>query len=150
MTARALLRWAAGFALALLVAAAWTTPGEAHPGHSRASGVSSGQAGHNQSEVGHAGLERDAATTSERGAARSQAADPAMEAARRDCGGHQAGADGQGKPCCSNACHAVMSTDLSLPMIVSTIPAGSPSSAEPAAHAGPGIYIKRPPRSSAA
>lgn len=140
MTVRALLRWAAGFALAILVAAAWTTPGEAHPGHSGAPGMSSS----------HAGLEREAAPKSEPSAARSQAADPAMEAARRDCGGHQAGADGQGIPCCTTTCHAVMSIDLALPAIVSTILTVGPSSAEPAAHAGPGVYIKRPPRPSAA
>lgn len=145
MTARALLRWAVGFAFAILLAAAWSTPGQAHPGHSGAAAMSGGHAGLERAEPG-----REAAPKSGPGVARSQAADPAMAAAERDCGGHQAGADGESHACCSTACHAVMPIDLALSMIVATVLAVGPSSAEPAAHAGPAVYIKRPPRPSAA
>ncbi|MFC3694157.1 hypothetical protein [Chenggangzhangella methanolivorans] len=135
MSLKAFSRVLAGFALALTFFIAWTAPSQAHGGHDAAMTSQSHQASaeaastttHDLAEVG------DRATTS-------------ASASEPDCAGHVSAPDGSTKTCCSNTCHAVMSTELGLPVALSMAVAVLTSGTEPSALQGPSIFIKRPPR----
>ncbi|GLK81787.1 hypothetical protein [Methylopila turkensis] len=134
MTLRALLRMAAGVALALFVVANWSTPSEAHTGHG-----APGQRTHQAVSVP---------------AAKAVAVVPVVEraisTATQDCGGHM-GKSGSGQSiCCSNTCHAVMSSDLMELRAVEVSLTVLPEPPSPAEVTGPMTHVKRPPRPSAA
>lgn len=131
MTVRSLLRLVAG--LALFVAASWATPSEAHEGHGAPS------AAPQQAKV-------SAATSADF----ASAPDQGMEAVSVNCASYM-GQFGSGKStCCSNTCHAVISTELTSLRAVTLAVTVLPAPPAPAALSGPTVRIKRPPRPSAA
>jgi hypothetical protein len=134
MTVRSLLRIVASLALALFVAASWATPSEAHEGHGAPPAAATGQAKASDatSDV--------VASTLDRG----------MEAASADCTGHM-GQSGSGKStCCSNTCHAVISTEMEPLRAVTVAVTALSALPAPPALSGLAVHIKRPPRPSAA
>lgn len=143
MIVRALIGWLAGAVVAIVVLAGWTSPSEAHAGHAAPPSASQVHAA-----GGHAVV--DAVSKADPRVAAPGTSEPAITAAEANCAGYGAGGGSQGSTCCSNTCHAVVPTDLALPMSVSTILAAAPSQTEPAATAGPTLDVKRPPRSPAA
>ncbi|WP_020179926.1 hypothetical protein [Methylopila sp. M107] len=133
MTVRSLLRIVAGLALVLFVAAIWTTPSQAHEAHGAPAAATQ------QGEV-HAATAGVVASTPDQG----------MEATSADCTGHM-GQSGSGKPtCCSNTCHAVISTEMEPLQAVTIKVTVLPVVPAKAALSGPTVHIKRPPRPSAA
>ena len=132
MTVRSVLRIVAGLALALFVAASWATPSEAHQGHGAPAASQQAKAPAATSDVG--------ASTSDRG----------MEASSADCTGHMDQSGSGQSTCCSNTCHAVISTDMEPLQAVALEVTVLPAVPAPAAISGPTVHIKRPPRPSAA
>ncbi|GLK76490.1 hypothetical protein GCM10008171_17440 [Methylopila jiangsuensis] len=131
MTLRGLLRLVAGFALALFVVASWSTPSEAHAGH----GTPVPQA---------------ASVPAAMAVAVAPVVEQAVSTATQDCGGHM-GKSGSGQStCCSNTCHAVMSSGLMELRAVEVSLTVLPEPPSPAEVTGPMTHIKRPPRLSAA
>lgn len=140
MTLRALLRLAAGFALALFVVASWPTPSEAHAGH----GAPAKQA-----------QQAESIDASKADAVNGAVVEQSTEAASEDCGGHmgksRSGKSGTGQStCCSNTCHAVMPADLIELRAVEVSLTVVPEPPSPAEVAGLMTHVKRPPRPSAA
>jgi hypothetical protein len=124
-----------GLVLALFVTISWSTPGEAHAGHQRAATVEiSAQPGHAEAQ---APAERPANDE-----ARLVKAEP-------DCGGRRDPGSSEA-PCCSNACHAAMATELTILLSASLAEISRPIVQDPPALLGPAMHIKRPPRPSAA
>lgn len=135
MTLRGLLRIVAGFALALFVVASWSSPSEAHAGH----GAPVPQTQH----VVSVPAAKEAVVVA-------PVVERAVSTATQDCGGHM-GKSGSGQStCCSNTCHAVMSSDLMELRAVEVSPTVLPEPPSPAEVTGPMTHIKRPPRPSAA
>lgn len=136
MSVRPLLQWLAGLALALALLVGWTSPGEAHAGH--------GASAATQEQAAASGPDRtDAAVAGDQSDRSAKVSEPA-------CVGHGSVADGSGGACCSNSCHAVMSTDLGLPVTLSMALAVAPHAPEPFVLQGLSVHIKRPPRRLAA
>ncbi|MFC3693211.1 hypothetical protein [Chenggangzhangella methanolivorans] len=130
MTVRSLLRIAAGLALALFVAMSWATPSEAHGAPAAAT----------QQAEDYAATSDVVASTPDQG----------MEATSSDCTGHM-GQSGSGKTtCCSNTCHAAISTEMEPLQAVTLKVTVLPAVPAKAALSGPTVHIKRPPRTSAA
>ncbi|MFC3694613.1 hypothetical protein ACFOWB_20500 [Chenggangzhangella methanolivorans] len=132
MTNLSLLRLVVGLALALFVAASWATPSEAHAGHGApAAAIEQANA--------PAASPDFVASTPQQG----------MEAVSADCTGHM-GQSGTGKStCCSNTCHAVISTEMEPLQAVTIKVTVLPVVPAKAALSGPTAHIKRPPRPSA-
>ena len=133
MTLRPLLRLFAGLALALFVAASWATPSVAHEAHGAPATATQ------QGEV-HAVTLEVVASTPDRGA----------EATSANCTGHMSQSGSGKSTCCSNTCHAVISTDMEPLRAVTLKVTVLPAVPTPAAISGPTVHIKRPPRPSAA
>ena len=133
MTVRPLFRLVAGLALALFMTASCTTPGEAHEAHGAPA------AANLQADVHAATLDVVASAT-----------DQGIEAGAAECPGHM-GQPGSGKStCCSNTCHAVISTELASLRAVTVASTVPPAISCQAALSGPTVHIKRPPRPFAA
>ncbi len=133
MTVRSLLRIVAGLALAVIVAMSWATPGEAHEAHGAPAAAT-------QQADGHAATPDVVASATDQG----------MDATSADCAGHM-GQSGSGKStCCSNTCHAVISTDMQPSQAVTLEVTVLPAVPAAALVSGPTVHIKRPPRPSAA
>lgn len=137
MTVRSLLRLFAGLALALFVASSWATPSVAHTGH--AAPTSTGQQTH-----------AAPAQTSKAAGSAVKVSERGIQTASQDCTGHMGQTGSAKTSCCSNACHAVMSSDLQLLQAVTMAVAILPTLPDPPAIVGPTTHIKRPPRPSAA
>jgi hypothetical protein len=132
MTVRAALRLVIGLALALFLAASWSTPSEAHGGHR---------------EPAAATQPAEDAAASDTGAA---APEPVVQSESGDCAGHVAQPGSGPSSCCGAACHAVISADLASLQTVTVAVAVLPGRPAPPPLAGPTTHIKRPPRPSAA
>jgi hypothetical protein len=130
---RVLLRLFAAAAFAVVVAASWVGPSEAHAGHDGASA-----AAQSREPAPRDGGARQAAEAQ---------ADERTAADEADC--HGAGAaDISG--CCGEVCHAAMSVEPGTlrPLPIAAI--AGPAASEPAARRGPPPHIRRPPRAPAA
>ena len=140
MSLRSLLRLLAGLTVAMTLFVGWTSPGEAHGAHD-ASAVSQTY----EDVVGAA-----PASTQQQAVDAGDKSRPSADASEPDCAGHGSSPGNDSKTCCSNTCHAVMSTELGLPLALSMARTASPRATEPSALQGPTIHIKRPPRPLAA
>jgi hypothetical protein len=131
----AVLRILSVVVFAVFVAAAWTTPSEAHAGHGAPAAAE------------QAPQPSSVEVMSDGAAAEDRAADVAASAADADCQGH--GESGKTR-CCSTVCHAAVSEELGVLTPLPLEATAAPSLPEPTTHSGPMTHVKRPPRPLAA